>query len=271
MFDTLIHRWLKVPYTLHIHANTSVKNPQATLLFIHGIGSSAREWDEVVKNLPDDVAVLTIDLLGFGDSSRPHWASYNAHTQAISVMATLVKLRLIHRKFIIVGHSLGSLVAIELARKYPRIVDSLILCAPPLYRKDQTQRKIPRLDTLLKKLYASIENRPDDFITYSQLAVKYNLLNKAFAVTKDNIAIYIATLKAAIINQTAYEDALHIQKPTTIIYGSLDPFVIEKNIKFVAKNNAHIRLRRLVAGHEITRRYSKVLLDEINCTIDKVF
>ena len=84
---------------------------------IHGIGNSEESWNEVIKRLPDTIRVVTVDLLGFGKSPKPRWAMYNASTQARAVRKTLLQLGLFG-KFHIVGHSLGSLVAIEMARRY---------------------------------------------------------------------------------------------------------------------------------------------------------
>ena len=65
-------------------------------------------------------------MLGFGQSPRPQWAVYDAKTQARSVIATLLKLRF-STPLTIVGHSLGALVAIEMALRYPLLVKKLFL------------------------------------------------------------------------------------------------------------------------------------------------
>ena len=91
MLNTIIHRWLRVPYTLNIYANRRVKRPKATVLFLHGIGNSGAAWQEVIDRLPSDIRVISIDLLGFGKSSRPNHATYNATTQARAVIATLLR------------------------------------------------------------------------------------------------------------------------------------------------------------------------------------
>jgi len=106
MQDRLIHRWLHIPYALHTRVINAKVKPIATVLFIHGMGNSGRAWNKVIDKLPNDIRVVTIDLLGFGQSPRPAWAVYSAKTQARSVLATLLRLRL-QGPVIIVGHSLG--------------------------------------------------------------------------------------------------------------------------------------------------------------------
>ena len=251
MFDSLLHRWLRVPYTLNVRYNQKPKKPRATVLFIHGIGNNGDVWQDVIKELPKDIRVITIDLLGFGHSPRPKWAMYNAKTQANAVLATFLKLR-ITSKVIVVGHSLGALVAIEMAKRYPLLIDSLILCSPPLYDTSDTKNKIlPRSDRLLRKLYKTAQKRPDDFVRLSAFAMKYGLINKSFNVTSENVDSYMAALESTIVNQTSYDDAYSLQTKTHIIRGTLDPFVVTRNLKKLTKSNDNIEMTSIIAGHEV--------------------
>ena len=220
------------------------------MLFIHGIGNNGDAWKDVITELPDDVRVIAIDLLGFGKSPSPEWALYDARTQANSVLATYFKLR-IRGKIMIVGHSMGSLVAVEIAKRYPLLVRSLILCSPPFYNFDQTKFKLPKTDKALRRLYTSVSNNPDQFVKLTAFAIKYKLLDKSYSVTLENVDSYMAALNAMIINQTSYDDVQTLRMPIKIIRGTLDPFVIAKNLKRVAKNQQNIQLQTIVAGHEV--------------------
>lgn len=251
MIDQFIHKWFRVPYTLHVRTFRRVKRPAATILFIHGIGNNGAAWKEVVELLPADVRVVAVDLLGFGQSPRPEWAIYDAKRQATSVLATYLKLRLAGR-VIIVGHSLGALVAIEIAKRYPLLVKHLILCSPPFYRSDDTPEKLPRHpDAVLRRIYKQAERYPDKFIILANFVTKYKLINKTFSVTSDNLHSYIGTLRATILNQTSLDDAMKLTIPTDLICGSLDPVVIKKNLKTLVKANPNMKLKTIIAGHEV--------------------
>lgn len=250
MFDTLLHRWLKVPFALNVRHHQRPKKPRATILFIHGIGNTGDAWSEVIARLPADVRVISIDLLGFGDSPRPNWAIYSAKTQARSVLATLFKLRLTS-PVVVVGHSLGALVAVEMAKRYPLLVRSMILCSPPFYQVDDTRTLLPRSDKILRRLYASVRNYPEQFIKLSAFAMRYNLINPSFNVTEDNIDSYVAALEAMIINQTSLGDVKKLHMPITILKGTLDPFVVGKNLRQIAKNKPNVTLKTIVATHEV--------------------
>jgi pimeloyl-ACP methyl ester carboxylesterase len=250
MLDKLIHKWLKVPYSLNVRFIQRPKKPLATILFIHGIGSNGDAWKDVITQLPDDIRIITIDLLGFGDSPQPEWALYDARTQANSVLATYFKLR-IRGKITIVGHSLGSLVAVEIAKRYPLLVRSLVLCSPPFYNFDESKFRLPKADKTLRRLYTSVSNNPDQFVKLTAFAIKYKLLDKSYDITLDNVDSYMAALNAMIINQTSYADVQTLGMPIKIIRGSLDPFVVAKNLRRIVKNRQNIHLQTIVAGHEV--------------------
>lgn len=252
-----MHKWLRIPYTLHVRYEQRPPKPVATLLFIHGIGNSGDAWKAVTDKIPDTVRIISIDLLGFGVSPSPKWATYNARTQARSVLATLVRLRL-RTPIIIVGHSLGALVAIEIAKRYPLIVRRLVLCSPPLYTINPIDR-INR-DTLLKKSFVQTIKHPETFVKLSSFAMKYKLINNAFNVTDENVDSYMAALGTMIINQTSLNDAEHLTVPTTIIRGTLDPFIIPKNLTELASRNPNITVKTIIAGHEIRGQYIRPLV-----------
>ncbi len=263
MYDRLIHKWLKVPYILHVRTLRRTKRPRATVLFLHGIGNNGSIWKDVVDKLPVDINCSAVDLLGFGESAKPDWATYDAKRQATSVLATYLRLRPTG-KIIVVGHSLGSLVAIEIAKRYPALVSDLILCSPPLYRTDDATRLPRHPDAVLRRLYTQAERYPDRFFALADFASKYRLINKAFSVTKENLHSYIGSLRAMIINQTSLDDAAEITVPTHIIYGTLDPLVIGQNIKKVEQSNQHITAEKIIAAHEIRRNYIAPIVRAIN-------
>jgi len=266
MFDTLLHRWLRVPYTLHVRFRQRPKSPKATILLIHGIGNTGDSWREVIEQVPSDIQVITIDLLGSGKSPKPGWVEYDARTHARSVLATVLQLR-ITSPITIVGHSLGALVAVEVARRYPLLVRSLILVAPPFYSPNgpdalSTFRQQP-LDTMLRRLYTLLQKDPEQLVRLSAFAMKYNIMNASFDVNENNVAAFIATLRSSIVNQNTMSSALKLTVPTKIIRGTFDPFLVPRNLKYVAKHNPRVALRTVIGGHDIRDRIVASTVEEI--------
>lgn len=246
--DTLLHRWLAIPYALHANVRPATSKKAPTILFLHGIGNTGDAWNDVIKQLPPDLHLITIDLLGFGNSQRPSWVRYSAKTQARSVMATFFKLRITGR-VIIVGHSLGSLVAVEIAKRYPILVKSLILCSPPFYRVDAT--KFPNSDSALRTIYKFAKAHPEHVLKLAALSIKYGLVNKSFSLAEDGIEPYLDALESTIINQTSLKDAEALDTPMTIIRGRFDPVIVAGNLRRLERHNKYATLKSINAGHEI--------------------
>lgn len=215
--------------------------------------------------LPDDVNLVIVDLLGFGDSPQPNWAVYDAKTQARSLAKTLLANGVLG-KVILVGHSMGSLVAVEFAKRFPALVDSLILCSPPLYDVDPSDDKklFVQRDEQLRRLYEFAIKRPENLIRISKLAKRYNLMNPDFDVHGLNIDAYIAALRANILNQTTTQDIVQLKKPIHIIYGTFDPFVIGSNIKRAKEVSDYVRVKRFIGGHEIIGSYVDHVVESID-------
>ncbi len=257
MFDRLIHRWLRIPHTLHVHYFARPKKPHATVLLLHGLGTSWKTWEHVADKLPPEYRVVAVDLLGFGNSPKPSWKNYDVKTQAKSIALTLVKEGIVG-PMIIAGHSMGSLIAIELARQGRYVkATSLILCSPPIYRAQVDPKAHP--ERLLRKLYQFIGNNPRDSKRLLRLADRYKLWpDRGFKADSLSAESFLNALSAAIINQNTIDDIAKLKLPITIISGKLDPLIIEANLKALAKSQPNIQHTSMLSeGHEITNFYAK--------------
>lgn len=252
MFDELAHRYLRVPYILHGRDLHAPKRPKATVVLLHGINSSMAMWQQIAEKLPKQTRVIGIDLLGFGDSPRTSWPAYQVRVQARSVAATLFLMK-IRGPVIVVGHSLGSLVAIDFARRYPLMTRQLILVSPPLYDIDKEPASgiVYHPRKFLRDIHAAMSSHPDAITKLIGLASQYKLVNRGFDASRVDIPTFLGTLEAAIINQTSMRDLLRLRQPVAIVTGKLDPFVSESTIRRLAKEYPGISHKSIVAGHEI--------------------
>lgn len=253
---------LRIPYTLNAEVIAQPKHPVETYVFIHGVGNTLHSWDEVYKKLPRDVRVIGIDLLGFGASPKPGRAEYNVRLQARSVMKTLLKLRLLQRP-VVIGHSLGALVAIELNRRYPYIPKRLVLCSPPLYEAPQSLGRSSR-DETLRALYRHIRRHPEAIERIAPLAVRLGLASKSLHVTAETLPAYVASLELSIENQTALQDIRTAKIPVDIIYGLFDPLVVGGHLQNLMTERQNITLHRISAAHEVRGRYVTKLISVLH-------
>lgn len=109
---------------LHLQYRVSGPRSGQPILFIHGVTDSSHSWSAVMPYLNDQYRLYAPTLRGHGDSDKPA-GGYNISVFAEDMIAFMDKLAI--DQAIVVGHSLGSLVASQLASVYPERVSKLVL------------------------------------------------------------------------------------------------------------------------------------------------
>lgn len=112
-----------------------------TLLLLHATGFHARCWDGVVAALPDDMHIIAPDLRGHGRSYRPATLEDWSATAA-DIVALVTSLPV--KSLIAIGHSMGAVIATQLAASLPDRVARLLLVDPVImppgtYRAENAQ------------------------------------------------------------------------------------------------------------------------------------
>lgn len=93
------------------------------VVLLHGLASTCRIWDFVAPILARDFAVIAVDQRGHGDSGKPEHG-YDFASVAGDA-AALLEGRGIHRP-VLVGHSWGADVALELAVARPDLLQGIV-------------------------------------------------------------------------------------------------------------------------------------------------
>jgi 3-oxoadipate enol-lactonase len=97
------------------------------ILFIHGTGADSDIWSGSVA-LGADYRCIAYDRRGYGRSPLP--AGESISLEANDAAALLKLLGAVPA--MIVGHSLGGVIALDLAVEHPQLVAGLLLVEPPL-------------------------------------------------------------------------------------------------------------------------------------------
>jgi len=96
------------------------------VMLVHGLLASADlNWSLAIPQLATSYRVVAPDLRGHGDGMRTR--RFDAHECADDLAALVGALEL--GPVIVVGYSLGGLVAQVFARRHPTLVSGLVLCA----------------------------------------------------------------------------------------------------------------------------------------------
>jgi pimeloyl-ACP methyl ester carboxylesterase len=103
------------------------------LVLLHGNGSMIEDFQSsgLINLASKNYRVIAFDRPGFGYSNRPRGTVWTPQAQADLISAALKQIDVPNA--IVLGHSWGTLVAIALARKYPKKVRALVLASGYFY------------------------------------------------------------------------------------------------------------------------------------------
>ena len=103
------------------------------LLMLHGFFGEKTCWLPLIELLQSQFRCISLDMLGFGESSKPE-IRYDVAVEVAFVRQVVEQLNI--EPCCIIGHSFGGWVASAYSLKYPNAVSSLVLAAPAGIRDD---------------------------------------------------------------------------------------------------------------------------------------
>jgi 3-oxoadipate enol-lactonase len=107
-----------------LHYEITGQDKGQPLVFIHGLGSSTRDWESQVPEFSRSYEVITFDLRGHGQSDKPV-EPYTIPMFAADTADLLSALGV--ETAHLVGVSLGGGVAFQLAIDYPQLVKTMTI------------------------------------------------------------------------------------------------------------------------------------------------
>ena len=110
-----------------------------SVLALHGWRRDHTDFDQVLRAAPG-LGALAVDLPGFGATPAPDeaWGS----SRYAEALVPLVSEEMTP-PVLVLGHSFGGRVAVELAAARPDLVSALVLTAVPLFRAAGARRRPP--------------------------------------------------------------------------------------------------------------------------------
>ncbi len=119
--------------------------PIGTLVFVHGYGGYALQWQNQLRAFSDDYRVIALDVRGHGRSDAPP-SRYDMSELQSDLDVVLAKLE-VKFPIILCGHSFGGALVTEFAHRRPQDVARLILVATTgeysLFKGAETLLRLP--------------------------------------------------------------------------------------------------------------------------------
>jgi 4,5:9,10-diseco-3-hydroxy-5,9,17-trioxoandrosta-1(10),2-diene-4-oate hydrolase len=123
-------RFVEIGDGLSLHYAECGEGPP--VIFVHGSGPGASGHSNFADNMRAfaraGFRAIAVDLLGYGDSSKPTDKNYTLDLHVPALKQFVDKLKL--SRVSLVGNSLGGAVSMRFAMDYPEFMDRLVLLAP---------------------------------------------------------------------------------------------------------------------------------------------
>ena len=128
------------------------------LVFLHGLSSARSTWARFVPMFSPEHRVLTIDHRGHGESAHA-LGTYTLDHYVPDVVAFCD--RVVGEPAVLIGHSLGGVIAHSVAWTRPDLVRGVVLEDPPLYvsERDMTDDSFTVIFTLMRQVTRDMQGR----------------------------------------------------------------------------------------------------------------
>lgn len=150
----------QIIYSRHQKAASRLPNPLYVqtdgetgpyVVLLHGLTASHRYWEGQTPELSREHRVVSVDLLGFGRSPWPD-VSYSSLDHLKPLAATMDSVIPAKEKFVLIGHSLGAILALSYTVEHPDRVSKLILMSPPLFQSLKEARRMIRQSSVMESI-----------------------------------------------------------------------------------------------------------------------
>lgn len=191
------------------------------LIFIPGYTDSHRSFERTLPYIPGYFRSYVLTMRGHGDSSKPT-CCYGQADFAADVVAFMDELNI--RKATIVGHSMGSFIAQQVALDYPSYVEGLVLVGSA---PSPQNAEVLGLNDYIQ----SLDTLDPVFVHDFQASTFYQPLPETFIdmVTQESLKVPLPVWKQALAGMVAVDHSTQlgsITTPTLIIGGAQDSYFV---------------------------------------------
>jgi pimeloyl-ACP methyl ester carboxylesterase len=209
-----------------------------TIVLLHGKNFCGATWESVISALRDaGYRVIVPDQIGFCKSSKPELYQFSLHQLAANTRTLLDKLGV--EKPIVMGHSMGGMLAMRYALMYPQDTSGLVL-VNPIGLEDWKAKGVPL--ATVDELYAGEQRTSFDTIKAYQQSTYYAgqwkpeydrwvaMLASMYQGAGGKLVAWSQALTSdMILSQPVVYELEHIAVPTLLLIGEKDTTAIGKN------------------------------------------
>lgn len=194
-----------------------------TIIFLHGIGSASASWVKQFESFDGRFQLIAWDMPGYGRSAPLATSQPSADDYAAALQYFLATLDI--KRPILLGHSLGALVATAYAKLWPDSLSGLFLANPALgyghMNADAQSEKLSARMTMFDRLGAAGLAQERGAKLLSDEADEEDIALVRYNMSRLHHDGYRAA-GGMLMTGKALFDAAHYSEPVSVICGDKD-------------------------------------------------
>ncbi len=237
-----------------IHYEVTGEGPP--LVMLRGLARSMRHWLGYEAEVARHFRVITLDLRGIGQSTRPSTVSTTIYDMADDVVAVLDHLAI--PKAHVLGVSLGGMITLAAGLKHADRCASLIVVNSSI-AGEFTMRLTPNAirGILMSAVRPGAKTQRvmiDNLLGADADEAKRAAITQRYFEIEKNEGVYVKTAVKQLLAAARFRPQKQLKTmtvPTLVVYGTDDAFVSNVNSTKIARHIPNAKLLPLAkAGHE---------------------
>ena len=229
----------RVGYELYQHPDSA-----PPLVLIHGFTASKASFEVNLEGLREHFTVITVELLGHGDSEAPADAAAYEPRRAVRRVLQLLE-HLGYQRALICGHSLGGALALRIALDAPEWVAGLVIINSSSAAGNAEWRE--RAGPSMQEMAARVRAEGTAFMKQTRLypahSKRLDPLSRGL-LTRDFDRLQPAglagTAQALVVDVNAYERHPELTVPMLLVVGDKDADFAPNAAAFLARFPPHL-------------------------------
>lgn len=230
-----------------IFYNISKYSNKYCLILLHGVGGDLNAWKPIKNEFDyEKISTISVDLRGHGYSSSPKDKGlYSIEQFGEDILEIINKEKF--NKYFLVGHSLGGMISIWLAEKYPNLVSGIVLIdtyykMPGHWIKSRSKKIIFKVLDFIRKISPSFKIRSHvNFKKFSK-GPEINIKRWISDLYHTSLKNWLSTIEG-IMKFDASKSISQLNLPVLILSGETDSLFLVKD---------ELNLSKKIKGSELT-------------------
>jgi pimeloyl-ACP methyl ester carboxylesterase len=252
---------INVKRTIIAYVDVGPVESKQVLVFLHGLNGYIPIWNKTIEELSKDYRCIAVDLPGFGRSEKGE-LPINIFYYADLLIKFLDAMRV--KEAVLVGHSMGGQIAMNMAMRHAQRFKKLVLVAPTGIEPFSAQERQAFYDNVK---IATTKDKSDDILRSDFVRLFNKVPQDAEFMLKDRLFMRrasdydshchaIARSMIGMVELPTWEMLEGVRQPTLLVFG--------KNDKLIPNQFFHVMQKPQDIGELGKSRMNKATLQMID-------